>query len=93
MSALQRRLSALEQAAWDRRKREIVRHVFADVARDRQWTPDDFARIEPALEAMCRRGATLREVMAFIADDLGVDVDELLADVERDRLAGGDRLR
>jgi hypothetical protein len=99
-----RRLCVLERAAWDRRKREIVRARFADIARDRGWTLDrldrevqaildDFARIEPALEVMCRQGTAVREAMAYIADDLGVDVDELLADVERNGLDGKDRLR
>ena len=102
MSTLQRRLSALERTAWERRKRRILRDAFADVARDRQWTPDqferevqvaldDFARIEPALKAMCRQRKPLREVLAYIAEDLGVDVDELLTEAERSDL--GDRGR
>ena len=104
MTTLQRRLSALERTAWDRRKRGIVRARLADIARDRGWTPerlgweiqailDDFARIEPALDAMCRQGKTLREVATWLAEEMSLDADELLAETERSGVIGGDRLR
>ena len=104
MTALRRRLSVPEQATWDRRKRQIVRDAFAGVARDRRWTPDqferevqaaldDFDRMEPALSAMCRQRRPLREVLAWLAAEMGIDADELLAEVERDGLGsrGGRR--
>ncbi len=104
MSTLGRRLTALEQTAWERRKRRILRDAFADVARDRRWTPDrferevqaaldDFARLEPAVRAMCRQGKTVREVAVYLAAEVGVDVDELLSDVERRGLVGSARRR
>ena len=87
---LQRRLCALEQAAWDRRKRRILHAAFSDVAQDRRWTPDElerrvqaaldeFARVEPAVRVMCRQGKTLREVAAYLAAELGLDADAYLA--------------
>ena len=94
MSTLQRRLSTLEAATWDRRKRQTFRDAFADRARDERWTPerfereiqtalDEFARLEPTLKAMCRQGKTLREVMVWMATELGVVPDELIAEIER----------
>jgi protein tyrosine phosphatase (PTP) superfamily phosphohydrolase (DUF442 family) len=101
MSTLQRRLIAQEQTAWDRRKRQIVRAEFAPVARDRQWTADqferevqaaleDFKRMEPALTAMCQQGKTAVEVAAWIAAEMGIDVDDLLAEAERSSLIAPD---
>jgi hypothetical protein len=94
----------LEASAWERRKRRILRDAFADVARDREWTPgeferevqaalDGFAPVELAVRVMCRQGRTLREVAAWIAAELGVDPGELLADFEHQgvTLRGGRR--
>jgi hypothetical protein len=102
MNTLGRRLTALERAAWDRRKRRILRDAFAVVARDRRWTPDqlerevqaaldDFERMEPELRAMCRQGRAAREVLAWLAAEMGVDSDELLTEVERSDMIGSAR--
>ena len=102
MSALARRLAALEASAWDRRKRRILRDAFADVAREEGWTPDElerrvqaaldeFAPVEPALNAMCRQGRTLREVAAYLAAELGLDADAYLAELERSGATGSAR--
>ena len=89
-ATLARRLAVLERAAWDRHKRELLHAAFSDVARDRGWTPDrverevqaaldEFARMEPAVRAICRQGGTARDLAAYIADRAGMDVDALLA--------------
>ena len=94
MSARQRRLAALERAAWDRHKRRTLHDAFAEVAREEAWTPerlerevqaalDEFGRLEPELNAICRRAGTRREAATLIASELDVDPDELLADFER----------
>jgi hypothetical protein len=94
VSALGKRIAVLEQTAWDRRKRQIVRDAFADVAQARGWTPDrverevqaaldEFNRMEPTVKVMCQQGATLREVVAWMAAVCGFDADELSAEAER----------
>ena len=103
MNALQRRLTTLEQTAWNRHKRQLLRDAFADVAREERWTSerlerevqaalDEFDRVEPALRAMSRQGKTLREVLGWLAAAMGIDVDELLAEMERrDPISTGNR--
>ena len=103
MSPLRRRLSTLEQAAWDRRTRQLIRVELAEVARDPKWTADQFERrvqtalagckrMEPALTAMHQQRRTVGEVAGWIAADMGIDVDELLAEMERrDPISTGDR--
>jgi hypothetical protein len=94
----------VEASAWERRKRQTFRDAFADVARDRRWTPgqlerevqaglDSWDRMEPELKAMCRRGATLRDVATYIAGESGISVDDLIAEAERTGPIGGGRHR
>jgi hypothetical protein len=51
--------------------------------RDVQAALEEFNRMEPGLEAICRRAGTLREAATLMAAELGVDRDALAADFER----------
>jgi hypothetical protein len=94
VTSLRRRLGALEQAAWDRRKRQVLRAACADIAREERWPPGRLERevqaalkewepMELEMEMMGRQGKNLGEVVAWLAAEMGIDPDELLAATER----------
>jgi hypothetical protein len=89
MTNLDRRLTALEQLAEDVRRRQI-RELVLGLPEARDLRPaetedavDEYIRVEDWLAAQRRAGVGRREILQRFADEQGVTVETLEADLAR----------
>jgi hypothetical protein len=85
MSALHRRLTALEEIAEQVRRREIRRQILS-LPESHDLTPaeteaaiDEYIRVLEQIRAWRREGVAERDILQHFADEAGMPVEELEA--------------
>ena len=86
MSALQRRVAALEQAAEERALRAEAERGAAEFGLDAEELLRESRQLKARLWLIYPNGATLRQLCEVLAAEMGLDAAELLETVRQDLL-------